>query len=219
MRRWLVFAIMIFACRDDDGSGTGGSEAATGSATSGAGDDGVAQAGVCVQDCVGDGDCAEPGEVCRDGLCGRPTCEEVSCDAMNLPGWSCVSTQGTPACVLPCQTDTDCPQDELVCDGMADDGTRYCVFDLFCTTDVDCDAGLACHPVSGRGMCIAVCESDAGCDATEVCLSLADDGTQGCIPRQCSSDAECSGMGHCDGGFCRCSGDDECADGICFEVP
>lgn len=198
---------------DTDGPQTGDTTAAT-SADTGA-DSAGPSGGLCLVDCTGDADCGDD-LVCRAGVCQSPTCEDVSCEDMNLTIFECLRTDDRPQCVLVCQTDADCLENELVCQGVADDGTQYCVFDIFCSGDADCAEGFECHPAGDDSICLEPCGTDADCDDGEVCFEITSDGAKTCLPAQCITDADCTGNGICQQGFCRCTDDAQCDEGSCY---
>ncbi|MCK5805928.1 MAG: hypothetical protein KAI66_24065, partial [Lentisphaeria bacterium] len=135
------------------------------------------------QPCGSNTDCADPGQVCRDGVCRRPcfsgadcpgaaeTCEDALCT------WHhCVDHSGGTCSLMPCTTEVDCPI--LPCDpevgrclvqpclDSRDCEHQHCELVLGscmgppCVEDVDCrgERGFTCNEAVGDP-----CDRDIDC--------------------------------------------------------
>jgi len=141
----------------------------------------VCNAGVCKPKplCVYDEDC--PSDlVCEFGQCQPPACGS---DADCLEGYHCLGGRCAPP--LPCQSDLECAQFQMICvegacqfpNGCRSDSEcepgDICVYGICqprpneCIRDTDCRPGLICE----FGQCVnpPVCLVDSDCDPSEVC--------------------------------------------------
>jgi hypothetical protein len=156
-------------------TGGGGSRATTG-ATSGSGEASATSTtssgpdhSYCAKGCDADADCCPPGASncpgdfpnnysCREGICIPAHCES---DANCLIG-TCHEVGGIGTCFNPCSTDEDCSAiPEGGCDGVADDGVKYCTVPTApCVDDGDCFGTGRCR----EGVC--TCDTDEDCTGT-----------------------------------------------------
>ncbi|MCB9537416.1 MAG: putative metal-binding motif-containing protein [Myxococcales bacterium] len=195
--------------------------------------------GECVVACAADADCADPGDVCINGLCTPRPCAGIDMDGDGADGCSdcddrdpTVGPQGVETCD---GRDEDCDGriDEGVCgvddcNGQDDDGDG--VVDEDC---MQCDAERACPPnaVCRAGRCLLVCGADEhcppgdrcvdqvctpdACGAPEVCNGQDDDcdgrvDEGACQPNACMADADCPAGLRCVAGLCAVPGIDDC---------
>ncbi|MCB9597719.1 MAG: hypothetical protein H6719_33690 [Sandaracinaceae bacterium] len=156
----------------------------------------VCSRGRCVGRCQVEFGCADPADVCEDGLCIDAACAGLTCDA----GLACEAGM----CVSPCDG-VVCPGDQVCRVGVCLDA---CV-------GVTCDAGQVCE----GGVCVNAC----ACRACGAGLECAGDGR--CVDEGCGA-VDCAAPTICRAGACvdPCTGavcprGQECTDGACVDVP
>ena len=197
---------------------------------------------VCIDiDAACDGVICGPGEVCdpRTGECvvdDECIVCEVCLDDGDCPGGSCVSFGGPLACVLPCDTQADCPPN-TICEAFTGGGggridlcvnanfgsAGFCPDDFMCVDPcetTECPEGWGCE----LGECIDPC-LNVICPAGETCVEE----LGGCVPL-CDA-TECPVGWDCEDGVCipppsrggdcdicdECGSDDDC-DGVCLPL-
>ncbi|MEZ4328452.1 MAG: hypothetical protein R3B40_24735 [Polyangiales bacterium] len=169
-------------------------------------------AGECAYSAAADGGACDDGLYCTDG----DTCFAGSCrggTASPCGGDTLICSESLGACVA-CVNDSDCPVDELFCNG-----APSCVNNV-CVTSGDPCASSATTPVcdDALDMCVA-CREASDCDDENPCTDDACGNNGACThtpndTNPCDDDGDlCNGAESCVAGVCTSDGVDPCTGG------
>lgn len=207
-----------FFCRvNDAGNCPAGSRCV---AVSQGSDVGLCYKETAARDCTSSADCAT-GQACVNKKCG-PCVNDNDC--INRPVHQCVQSK----CLQTCTVSAECPTQHRCDKGLCQPGT-------FCTADKDCGNGEICNQSicmpAGTGGCKSDqdcaagqrCGTDGLCQASDACNNKCNYQTESCtagkcVPRTCSSSAEC-GQGlvcrssRCEPEITNCGGQGACPTG------
>ncbi len=149
--------------------------------------------------------CTQPGGDCET---------DADCDGLTEGGGTCASSDGTGggcSCILPCNTDSDCPADRAcvcrsaVMRSSGEPGTMIHVGSCYpasCRADADCGPGGQCGLVNPEATCVRVSDVRLSCRGLDGCQTDSNcdppGGDSVCFPSQDGTDSwACGPSGIC----------------------
>lgn len=182
--------------------------------------------------CQQDTDCGDSQRVCVsvDGhlrclpLCTKGACPPGMQCAPDSPGYRSVCKPQS-SCVMPCQTQQDCPP-SLVCEKNTCKTTTLASVGDSCRDQL-CASGLDCVDTHQGKICLQPCHVTPGqaggaclnertCTTGHACLIVRGLKYKFCVA-ECQSNQDCPSGGTCSRGFCMCQKDQECTKGAICE--